>query len=104
MIEFAHDPGRWSNKQRITSRFDARCSASYQHRTYAIIEHYEDAAASKAHVESECIKELGEALKNGLLDSPHEVQEIVYSYSQRAGANKCHRVNSSSCAMFPSGD
>jgi quinol monooxygenase YgiN len=45
--------------------------------TYAIIERYMGAEASKAHVESEYIKKLGDALKNGLLDGPPEVQELV---------------------------
>jgi quinol monooxygenase YgiN len=50
--------------------------------TYAIIERYKGAEASKAHVESEYIKKLGEALKNGLLDGPPEVQELVFIRSK----------------------
>jgi quinol monooxygenase YgiN len=50
--------------------------------TYAIIERYKDARASKAHVESEYIKKLGDALKNGLLDGPPELQELVFVRSK----------------------
>jgi quinol monooxygenase YgiN len=50
--------------------------------TYAIIERYKGAKASKAHVESEYIKKLGDALKNGLLDGPPEVQELVFIRSK----------------------
>jgi quinol monooxygenase YgiN len=46
--------------------------------TYVIMERYRDAAASKAHVESQYIKKLGDALKNGLLDAPPERQELVF--------------------------
>lgn len=46
--------------------------------TYVIMERYRDAAASKAHVESEYIKKLGDALKNDLLDAPPEPQEFVF--------------------------
>jgi len=50
--------------------------------TYAIIERYKGIEASKAHVESEYIKKLGDALKNGLLDGPPEVQELVFIRSK----------------------
>ena len=50
--------------------------------TYAIIERYKDAKASKAHVESEHIKRLGDALKKGLLDGPPERQELVFIRSK----------------------
>lgn len=46
--------------------------------TYVVMERYRDAAASKAHVESEHIKKLGDALKSGLLDAPPEPQELVF--------------------------
>ena len=49
---------------------------------YAIIERYKDAEASKAHVESAYIKKLGDALKNGLLDGPPELQELVFIRSK----------------------
>lgn len=50
--------------------------------TYVIMERYRDAAASKAHVESESIKKLGDALKNDLLDGPPERQELVFIRSK----------------------
>lgn len=49
---------------------------------YAIIERYKSAEASKAHVDSEYIKKLGDALKNGLLDGPPELQELVFIRSK----------------------
>jgi quinol monooxygenase YgiN len=50
--------------------------------TYVIVERYKDAEASKAHVESEYIKKLGDALKNDLLDGPPEPQELVFIRSK----------------------
>ena len=50
--------------------------------TYVIIERYKDVEASRAHVESEYIKKLGAALKNGLLDGPPELQELVFVRSK----------------------
>lgn len=49
---------------------------------YAIIERYKNAEASKAHVDSGYIKKLGDALKNGLLDGPPELQELVFIRSK----------------------
>jgi quinol monooxygenase YgiN len=50
--------------------------------TYVIMERYRDAAASQAHVESEHIKKLGDALKNDLLYGPPEPQELVLIRSE----------------------
>ena len=50
--------------------------------TYVIIERYKNVEASRAHVESEYIKKLGAALKNGLLDGPPELQELVFVRSK----------------------
>jgi quinol monooxygenase YgiN len=50
--------------------------------TYVIIERYKDAEAAKAHSESEYIKRLGAALKNGLLDGAPEVQDLVFIRSK----------------------
>ena len=50
--------------------------------TYVIIERYKDVEASRAHVESEYIKQLGAALKSGLLDGPPEPQELVFVRSK----------------------
>jgi quinol monooxygenase YgiN len=50
--------------------------------TYVIIERYKDVEAAKAHSESEYIKKLGAALKNGLLDGAPEVQDLVFIRSK----------------------
>jgi quinol monooxygenase YgiN len=51
--------------------------------TYAILERYKDVEASKAHVDSEYIKKLGETFKNGdLLDGAPEVQELAFIRSK----------------------
>jgi len=50
--------------------------------TYVIMERYRDAASSKAHVESEHIRKLGDALKNDVLDGPPERQELVFIRSK----------------------
>lgn len=50
--------------------------------TYVIIERYKNAAASKEHSESAYIKKLGAALKNGLLDGPPELEELVFVRSK----------------------
>ncbi len=49
---------------------------------YVIVERYKDAGSSKEHGDSEYIKKLGAALKNGLLDAPPELQELVYIRSK----------------------
>ena len=49
--------------------------------TYAIIERYKDAAATKAHAESEYLKRLRATL-NDLLDHPPDVEELVFIRSK----------------------
>jgi quinol monooxygenase YgiN len=50
--------------------------------TYVIIERYKTVAASKAHVDSEYVKKLGDAVKNDLLDGAPELQELVFIRSK----------------------
>ena len=50
--------------------------------TYAIIERYRDADASKAHGESEYIKKLGAALADNLLDGLPDLQALVFVRSK----------------------
>src|SRR5262245_41500629 len=51
--------------------------------TYTVLERYKDVEASKAHIDSEYIKKLGETFKNGdLLDGAPEVQELVFIRSK----------------------
>jgi quinol monooxygenase YgiN len=50
---------------------------------YAIFERYKDVEASKAHIDSEYIKRLGETFKNGdLLDGAPELQELTFIRSR----------------------
>jgi len=49
---------------------------------YVIIERYKTVEASKAHVDSEYVKKLGDALSDDLLDGPPELQDLVFMHSK----------------------
>ena len=50
--------------------------------SYVIIERYKSVEASEAHVDSEYVKKLGDALNHDLLDGPPELQGLVFMRSK----------------------